>query len=68
MRGSSVAVRKPSRGYRRSRDGVREWLVDHRRGVPVCWVDQLLVGCGASVGCSGMFGILFWFGVVGGKP
>jgi len=35
----------------RSRDEVRGWLVDPHRGVPVSWGDQLLVGCGASVGC-----------------
>ena len=47
---------------------VRRWPVGFRRGGPVCWGVQLLVGCGASAECRGMFGVLVWFGVVGGRP
>ena len=39
-----------------------------RRGGPVCWGVRLLVGCGANVGCLGIFGFLVWFGVMGGRP
>ena len=28
---------------------VKGWLVGPRRGVPVCWDGQLLVGCGTNV-------------------
>ena len=47
---------------------MRGGLVGPRQGVPVCWGDLLIVGCGACVGCPGMFGFLILFGVVGGKP
>jgi hypothetical protein len=65
---SSVAFKRSSRVCRSSRDGVKGWLAGPRREVPECWGDQLLVGCGASVGCPGVFGFLVWFGVVGGRP
>ena len=49
--------------YRRSLSVVRGWLVGLRRGGPVYGGYGLLEGYGASVVCSGMFGVQVWCGV-----
>ena len=44
------------------------WLVGLPLVGSMCASVRLLVGCVAIVGCSGMFGFLFWIGVAGGRP
>ena len=44
------------------------WHVGLPQGGPVCLGVRMLVECVAIVGCLGMFGVLFWIDVVGGRP